>query len=111
VHILLQHALISFFLFVALIITFNHLYLVVYSDSEKVDGIHQNRVTHIITSDIPQYFAIVTRLRQDSGNIGLEGGVLSSTVIPEVQALFPVGALTKTITVGLQVQADKLPVL
>ncbi|OTF70904.1 hypothetical protein BLA29_007426, partial [Euroglyphus maynei] len=32
-----------------------------------------------------------------------EGGILSSTVVPQVQAIFPEGALTKKIKVGLQV--------
>lgn len=36
--------------------------------------------------------------------IGPEGGVLSSTLVPQVQAVFPEGALTKKIRVGLQVQ-------
>lgn len=35
--------------------------------------------------------------------IGPEGGVLSSTLVPQVQAVFPEGALTKKIRVGLQV--------
>lgn len=35
--------------------------------------------------------------------MGPEGGLLSSTVVPQVQAIFPEGALTKKIRVGLQV--------
>lgn len=35
--------------------------------------------------------------------IGPEGGMVSSTVVPQVQAIFPEGALTKKIKVGLQV--------
>ena len=35
--------------------------------------------------------------------IGYEGGVLSSTVVPQVQAVLPEGTLTKPIRVGLQV--------
>ena len=31
------------------------------------------------------------------------GGVVNSTVVPQVQAVFPQGALTKKIKVGLQV--------
>ena len=33
----------------------------------------------------------------------LSGGVVNSTVVPQVQAVFPQGALTKKIKVGLQV--------
>lgn len=35
--------------------------------------------------------------------MGPEGGVLSSMTVPQVQASFPEGALTKKIRVGLQV--------
>lgn len=61
-----------------------------------------------MTSDFPQYFAIVSRIRQENSNIGLEGGMLSSTVVPQVQAVFPNGALTKKIKVGLQVSEKQL---
>ena len=47
---------------------------------------------------------MVSRVKQDSHLIGPEGGVLSSTVVPQVQAVFPEGALTKRIRVGLQVR-------
>lgn len=46
---------------------------------------------------------MVSRVKQDSNLIGPEGGILSSTVVPQVQAVFPEGALTKRIRVGLQV--------
>ena len=35
--------------------------------------------------------------------LGPQGGVISSTVVPQTQAVFPEGALTKNIKVGLQV--------
>jgi len=41
--------------------------------------------------------------------IGPEGGMVSSTVVPQVQAIFPDGALTKKIKVGLQVGSKKGP--
>merc|ERR1712142_393673 len=58
----------------------------------------------ILTTDFPQYFAIVSRIRQEVHAIGPEGGVVNSTVVPQVQAVFPQGALTKKIKVGLQAQ-------
>lgn len=64
---------------------------------------YQRRVTRILTMDLPQYFAVITRIRQESNGIGIEGGVISSTVVPQVQAIFPEGSLTKNIKVGLQV--------
>uniref|UniRef100_A0A672T5S0 Ankyrin-2-like n=1 Tax=Sinocyclocheilus grahami TaxID=75366 RepID=A0A672T5S0_SINGR len=47
---------------------------------------------------------VVSRIKQDSHLIGPEGGVLSSILVPQVQAVFPEGALTKRIRVGLQAQ-------
>lgn len=64
---------------------------------------HSGRITRIITTDFPQYFAIVSRIKQEVHVIGAEGGILISSVASRVQAVFPAGALTKKIKVGLQV--------
>ncbi|XP_064457859.1 ankyrin-2-like isoform X20 [Ornithodoros turicata] len=69
-----------------------------------LEDLHTNRITRILTTDFPQYFAVVTRSRQEVHAIGPEGGLVSSTVVPQVQAIFPEGALTKKIRVGLQAQ-------
>uniref|UniRef100_A0A3Q3ECX1 Ankyrin 2a, neuronal n=1 Tax=Kryptolebias marmoratus TaxID=37003 RepID=A0A3Q3ECX1_KRYMA len=74
---------------------------------EKLDSpeeLEKKRICRIITRDFPQYFAVVSRIKQDSHPIGPEGGVLSSILVPQVQAVFPEGALTKKIRVGLQAQ-------
>ncbi|XP_071630709.1 uncharacterized protein [Temnothorax longispinosus] len=63
---------------------------------------HSGRITRIITTDFPQYFAIVTRIKQEVHVIGAEGCILLSSVANHVQAVFPPGALTKKIKVGLQ---------
>ncbi|XP_067298065.1 ankyrin-2 [Pseudorasbora parva] len=68
------------------------------------EELEKRRICRIITRDFPQYFAVVSRIKQDSHLIGPEGGVLSSTLVPQVQAVFPEGALTKRIRVGLQAQ-------
>ncbi|XP_062418046.1 ankyrin-2b isoform X17 [Pungitius pungitius] len=68
------------------------------------EELERKRICRIITRDFPQYFAVVSRIKQDSNLIGPEGGILSSTVVPEVQVVFPEGALTKRIRVGLQSQ-------
>ena len=73
-------------------------------DLETAEELYQRRITRIITTDFPQYFAVVTRIREESSYVGREGGMLSSTVVPQVQAQFPEGALTKQIKVGLQVR-------
>ncbi|XP_069487089.1 ankyrin-2 isoform X5 [Ambystoma mexicanum] len=71
---------------------------------DTYEELEKKRICRIITRDFPQYFAVVSRVKQDSNLIGPEGGVLSSTVVPQVQAVFPEGALTKRIRVGLQAQ-------
>lgn len=73
---------------------------------DNLEELERKRTCRIMTRDFPQYFAVVSRIKQDSNLIGPEGGVLSSTVVPQVQAVFPEGALTKRIRVGLQV-ADR----
>ncbi|XP_067131474.1 ankyrin-2-like isoform X15 [Centruroides vittatus] len=69
-----------------------------------LEDLNTNRITRILTTDFPQYFAIITRIRQEVHAIGPEGGMVTSTVVPQVQAIFPEGALTKKIKVGLQAQ-------
>lgn len=64
-----------------------------------------DRITRIVTSDFPHYFAVITRIRQEIHAIGPEGGIINSNVVPQVQAIFPDGALTKKIKVGLQVSS------
>ncbi|XP_070115894.1 ankyrin-2 isoform X43 [Equus przewalskii] len=71
---------------------------------DSPEDLEKKRICRIVTRDFPQYFAVVSRIKQDSNLIGPEGGVLSSTVVPQVQAVFPEGALTKRIRVGLQAQ-------
>ncbi|XP_019717304.1 ankyrin-2 [Hippocampus comes] len=81
---------------------------------EKLDSpeeLEKKRICRIITRDFPQYFAVVSRIKQDSHLIGPEGGVLSSTLVPQVQAVFPEGALTKKIRVGLQAQPIEVDVV
>ena len=76
---------------------------VLFTEATQLEDLNTNRITRILTTDFPQYFAIITRIRQEVHAIGPEGGVVNSTVVPQVQAVFPQGALTKKIKVGLQV--------
>ncbi|XP_078422019.1 ankyrin 3b isoform X2 [Cetorhinus maximus] len=71
---------------------------------DSLDELEKKRICRIVTKDFPQYFAVVSRIKQESNQMGPEGGMLSSTTIPLVQASFPEGALTKRIRVGLQAQ-------
>ncbi|XP_075697272.1 ankyrin-3 isoform X5 [Rhinoderma darwinii] len=71
---------------------------------DSTEELEQKRICRIVTKDFPQYFAVVSRIKQESNQIGPEGGILKSTTVPQVQASFPEGALTKKIRVGLQAQ-------
>ncbi|XP_077358941.1 ankyrin-1-like isoform X42 [Festucalex cinctus] len=71
---------------------------------DNAEELQRKRICRIITKDFPQYFAVVSRIRQETHQMGPEGGTLSSRSVPLVQASFPEGALTKKIKVGLQAQ-------
>ena len=79
------------------------LYQLLISDLDQEDELSGKRLTRILTDDFPRYFALVTKVREEKQYVGEDGGVISSTVVPQVQAVFPEGALTKKIKVGLQV--------
>ncbi|XP_062850119.1 ankyrin-2b isoform X15 [Trichomycterus rosablanca] len=80
-------------------------------DLDTPEELERKRICRIITRDFPQFFAVVSRIKQDSNLIGPEGGILSSTVVTQVQAVFPDGALTKRIRVGLQTQPVNVDVV
>ncbi|XP_060883717.1 ankyrin-3-like isoform X6 [Labrus mixtus] len=71
---------------------------------DSPEELEKKRICRIITKDFPQYFAVVSRIRQETNHMGPEGGTLCSRSVPLVQASFPEGALTKKIKVGLQAQ-------
>ncbi|XP_057681592.1 ankyrin-3-like isoform X3 [Corythoichthys intestinalis] len=71
---------------------------------DSPEELQRKRICRIITKDFPQYFAVVSRIRQETHQMGPEGGTLCSRSVPLVQASFPEGALTKKIKVGLQAQ-------
>ena len=61
-------------------------------------------VVRVLCTDLPQYLAVVSRVRVESQTLGPNGGILSSTVAPQAQVVFPQHAIVKPIRVGLQVQ-------
>ncbi|XP_065312556.1 ankyrin-3-like isoform X3 [Gordionus sp. m RMFG-2023] len=73
-----------------------------FDGEDSLDDLQSNRITRILTNDFPLYFAIISRIHQETHSIGPEGGIISSTIVPMVQAMFPEGALTKRIRIGLQ---------
>ena len=69
----------------------------------QLEDLQTSRIVRILTADFPHYFAVVSRIRQEVHAVGPEGGTVSSSAVPQVQAVFPPAALTKKIRVGLQV--------
>jgi len=69
------------------------------SNKEQED----NNIITITTTKIPQYFAIISRPRQQTLAIGPAGCILHSEVNEDVQCLFPPDSITKDICVGLSV--------
>lgn len=60
------------------------------------------RITRILTNDFPKYFALVSRIRHETHAVSEVGGVISSTIVPKAQAVFPEKALQKKIKLSLQ---------
>ncbi|XP_060791900.1 ankyrin-1 [Neoarius graeffei] len=73
-------------------------------DLESQEELEKKRIRRIISTDFPLYFAVVSRVQQDSDLIGPEGGQLISKLVPQVQAIFPETAVTKRVRLGLQAQ-------
>jgi len=69
------------------------------SNKEEED----NNIITITTTKIPQYFAIISRPRQQTLAIGPAGALVHSEVNEQVQCLFPPDSLTKDICMGLSV--------
>ena len=72
-------------------------------DLQNTEELHSRRITRIITNDFPRFFALITRMRQEAQFIDEQGGLLTSTIIPTVQAHIPEKALQKRIRVSLHV--------
>ncbi|XP_034048571.1 ankyrin-1 isoform X1 [Thalassophryne amazonica] len=73
-------------------------------DLESQDELEKKRIRRIISTDFPLYFAVVSRIQQESDLIGPEGGRLMSKLVPHVEAIFPETAVTKRVRLGLQAQ-------
>ncbi|VDM16949.1 unnamed protein product [Hydatigera taeniaeformis] len=66
---------------------------------EPLTSIRERRIQRILMVDVPRFFALISRFRQEIALIGPDGGVLTSTVSSKVQTVFPKGALQKRIKV------------
>ncbi|KAI6224408.1 hypothetical protein M3Y99_01397600 [Aphelenchoides fujianensis] len=68
-------------------------------------GPHSAKFLGPVVLEVPHFASLRGREREiKSTALGPEGGVILSSVVPRVQAIFPDGSLTKTIKVSLQAQ-------
>ena len=56
-----------------------------------------SRVVRISCTGFPQYFAILSRIKEEVRAIGAEGGKVTSSHEPHVQAYFPKGEFQLTV--------------
>ena len=70
---------------------------------DNVEELLTRRITRIVTNDFPRFFALITRLRQETQFIDEHGGLLTSSLIPTTQVHIPEKALQKRIRVSLHV--------
>ncbi|XP_041065918.1 ankyrin-1-like isoform X2 [Carcharodon carcharias] len=73
-------------------------------DLDCPEELVRKRICRIVSMDFPLYFAVVSRIKQDTAWIGPEGGVVNSTLVPKVQTTFPASAVIKKVRLGLQAQ-------
>lgn len=74
------------------------------TEANPLEDLNTDRIVRIVTQNVPHFFAVVSRIRQEVHAIGPDGGTVFSMAVPQVQAIFPPNALTKKIRVGLQAQ-------
>jgi len=60
---------------------------VVYTAYEK--DVSWDRVTHIVTRDLPCYFAVLSRVHQQQQPVGPAGAVVHSDLVPAVSVALP----------------------
>ncbi|XP_075263833.1 uncharacterized protein LOC142355590 isoform X3 [Convolutriloba macropyga] len=67
------------------------------------DSNSDQRLERVILTEIPQYIALVSRLKKDKADITPLGGILSSSVEARVQLSFPEKAVKKEVKISLHV--------
>lgn len=81
-------------------------WILFFADLESQEELEKKRIRRIISTDFPLYFAVVSRIQQESDLIGPEGGRLTTKLVPHVEAIFPETAVTKRVRLGLQVNRE-----
>ena len=71
---------------------------------ESAESLYHRRVTHILASEFPMYFAIISQVRRDTSLMTATGAVLNSSTDPRVEAVVPSGAFRKNVRLSVQVK-------
>ncbi|XP_063715203.1 ankyrin-3-like isoform X5 [Symsagittifera roscoffensis] len=75
-----------------------------FGESSKSDDSNPDqRLERVILTEIPQYIALVSRLKKDKADITPLGGIISSSVEARVQLSFPEKAVKKDVKISLHV--------
>lgn len=74
------------------------------SEMNIYHGFPSKRYAKIETSDFPEKFSIISRLKKESFMVGPGGDLLRSSVLPQVQVKVPEGAVASGTKLTLQVQ-------
>ena len=64
----------------------------------------KRQVARIFTSNFPQYFAVITRCRQDVVTVGSEATVITSSTVDNAKIGIKAKSLLKEVNIGLGVQ-------
>ena len=74
-----------------------------YSGDVSDGYLPSKRYSKIVTPDFPERFAVISRLKKETFNVGPRGLVMKSSVVPQVQVSVPEGAVAKDTNVTMQV--------
>ena len=72
--------------------------------SAAYEALSTDRVVRISFQVFPQYFAILSRVKEEIRVIGADGGKITASRTPHLEVYFPNNALHKRIKVALQIQ-------
>ena len=64
-----------------------------------------DRVTHIVTRELPCYFAVLSRVHQQKEPVGPAGAVVHSDLVPKVSVAVPPGSLPHSAPLTMQARS------
>jgi ankyrin len=74
-----------------------------YEDKTQDSIFPIKRYTKITTRDLPERFAVVSRLKKETFSVGQRGETMRSAVMPQVKVSIPEGAVSAGTKMSMQV--------